>query len=160
MRHLSPPAGKAGHATREVGANSKAPSGDPRHATLTILMPCSSHRLITVPKIARRNRGRSVGVNAYADAGSAAAAGLLDYGGSTAAVSVMENVWQDFGLWFLGLLVMALGIAFPIYLFHSEGADSLFGNIVYVVAGVLLFLAGLGITFYRTWMAENRAAQA
>lgn len=72
----------------------------------------------------------------------------------------MENVWQDLGLWFLGLLVMALGIAFPIYLFHSEGADSIFGNIVYVLAGVLLFLSGLGITFYRTWMNLNIRQQA
>ncbi len=67
----------------------------------------------------------------------------------------MEKSWQDLGLWFLGLLVMVLGIGFPISLFHTEGTDSIFGNIVYVLAGVLLFLAGLGITFYRTWMAAN-----
>lgn len=72
----------------------------------------------------------------------------------------MENVWQDFGLWCLGVLVMVLGIAFPIYLFHSEGMDSMFGNVVYVLAGVLLFLAGLGITFYRAWMAERRTSRA
>lgn len=69
----------------------------------------------------------------------------------------MEKTWQDLGLWFLGLLVMVLGIAFPVSLFHTEGTDSMFGNVVYVLAGVLLFLAGLGITFYRTWMAEHAA---
>jgi hypothetical protein len=67
----------------------------------------------------------------------------------------MEKTWQDFGLWLLGLLVMVLGIVFPILLFHIEGTDSLFGNVIYVFAGVLLFLAGLGITCYRTWMAAN-----
>ena len=67
----------------------------------------------------------------------------------------MEKTWQDFGLWLLGLVVMVLGIVFPIVLFHIEGTDSLFGNVVYVFAGVLLFMAGLGIIFYRTWMAAN-----
>ncbi len=67
----------------------------------------------------------------------------------------MEKTWQDFGLWLLGLVVMVLGIVFPIALFHTEGTNSLFGNVVYVFAGVLLFLAGLGITFYRTWMAAD-----
>ena len=71
----------------------------------------------------------------------------------------MEKTWQDLGLWLLGMLVMVLGIAFPISLFHTEGTDSMFGNIVYVLAGVLLFLSGLGITFYRTWMAANAAKQ-
>ncbi len=72
----------------------------------------------------------------------------------------MEKLWQDFGLFFLGLLVMVLGIVFPIYLFHSEGADSIFGNVVYVIAGVLLFLAGFGITFYRVWMRTLAANQS
>lgn len=72
----------------------------------------------------------------------------------------MENTWQDFGLFFLGLLVMVLGFAFPIYLFHSEGADSIFGNVVYVFAGVLLFLSGFGISFYRVWMRSLAAGQA
>ncbi len=67
----------------------------------------------------------------------------------------MEKMWQDFGLWFLGLAVMVLGIVFLILLFHAEGTDSLFGNVIYVFSGVLLFLAGLGITFYRTWMAAD-----
>jgi len=72
----------------------------------------------------------------------------------------MEKIWQDFGLFSLGLLVMVLGIAFPIYLFHSEGADSIFGNVVYVIAGILLFLAGFGISFYRVWMRTLPAKQA
>ena len=72
----------------------------------------------------------------------------------------MEKIWQDLGLLFLGLLVMVLGIAFPIYLFHSEGADSIFGNIVYVLAGILLFLSGFGITFYRVWMRALTATRA
>jgi len=55
---------------------------------------------------------------------------------------------------------MILGIAFPIYLFHSEGADSIFGNVVYVIAGILLFLAGFGISFYRVWMRTLPAKQA
>ncbi len=67
----------------------------------------------------------------------------------------MEKMWQDFGLWFLGLAVMVLGIVFLILLFHAEGTGSLFGNVIYVFSGVLLFLAGLGITFYRTWMAAD-----
>ncbi len=67
----------------------------------------------------------------------------------------MEKMWQDFGLWFLGLVVMVLGIVFLILLFHAEGTGSLFGNVIYVFSGVLLFLAGLGITFYRTWMAAD-----
>jgi hypothetical protein len=72
----------------------------------------------------------------------------------------MERTWQDFGLWLLGLLVMVLGIVFPIWLFHAEGTNSLFGNVVYVFAGVLLFLAGLGITFYRSWMATNASSRS
>jgi len=70
----------------------------------------------------------------------------------------MQKSWQDLALWFLGLLVMVLGAGFPIYLFHSEGVDSLFGDIVYVFAGVLLFLSGLGVTFFRAWMADNAPA--
>jgi len=50
--------------------------------------------------------------------------------------TTMQKSWQDLGLWFLGLLVMVLGAGFPIYLFHSEGAESLFGDVVYVLAGV------------------------
>ena len=72
--------------------------------------------------------------------------------------TTMQKSWQDLGLWFLGLLVMVLGAGFPIYLFHSEGAESLFGDVVYVLAGVLLFLSGLGVTFFRTWVAENAPA--
>ncbi len=71
----------------------------------------------------------------------------------------MEKTWQDFGFWLLGLLVMVLGIVFPILLFYTEGTNSLFGNVVYVFAGVLLFLAGLGITFYRSWMAADSPSQ-
>ncbi|MGH8427209.1 MAG: hypothetical protein ACRES7_04410 [Gammaproteobacteria bacterium] len=70
----------------------------------------------------------------------------------------MQKSWQDLGLWFLGVLVMLLGAGFPIYLFHTEGSDSLFGNIVYVLAGILLFLAGLGIVFFQSWLAENQQA--
>ena len=72
----------------------------------------------------------------------------------------MEKTWQDFGLFFLGLLVMVLGFAFPIYLFHSEGTDSVFGNAVYVLAGILLFLSGFGISFYRVWIRSFAARQA
>ena len=74
--------------------------------------------------------------------------------------STMQKLWQDFGLFFLGLLVMVLGIVFPIYLFHTEGADSVFGNVVYVIAGALLFLAGFGILFYRVWMRTIATRQA
>ncbi|MGH8224565.1 MAG: hypothetical protein ACRER1_00220 [Gammaproteobacteria bacterium] len=67
----------------------------------------------------------------------------------------MHKSWQDLGLWFLGLLVMVIGALTPTYLFHAEGSDSLFGNIVYVLAGILLFLSGLGVTFFRVWLGEH-----
>ncbi|MDN5864058.1 MAG: DUF973 family protein [Gammaproteobacteria bacterium] len=67
----------------------------------------------------------------------------------------MKKSWSDLGLWLTGLAVMVIGAACPIYLFNSEGTESLFGNIVYVLAGILLFLAGLGIVVFRTWLAEN-----
>lgn len=69
----------------------------------------------------------------------------------------MLNFWQDFGMWFMGLLVMVLGAGFPTYLFHSEGITSLFGNVIYVIAGAVLFSAGLGISFFRIWLKEQHA---
>lgn len=67
----------------------------------------------------------------------------------------MRSTWQDFGLWLVGLVVMVAGALTPTYLFQSEGSDSLFGNIIYVLAGILLFLSGLGVTFFRAWSAER-----
>lgn len=67
----------------------------------------------------------------------------------------MHKSWSDLGLWSLGLAIMVIGAACPIYLFSAEGYESIFGDIVYVLAGILLFSAGLGITVFRTWLIEN-----
>lgn len=72
----------------------------------------------------------------------------------------MQKSWSDFGLWLIGVAVMAIGAACPIYLFTSEGFDSLFGDIVYVIAGILLFIAGLGITFFRVWRLDQAPAES
>ncbi|MGH8161234.1 MAG: hypothetical protein ACRESR_03650 [Gammaproteobacteria bacterium] len=70
----------------------------------------------------------------------------------------MQKSWSGFMLWFIGVSVMIVGAACPIYLFSSEGIDSVFGDVVYVIAGILLFLAGLGILFFRVWSADQPAA--
>ena len=67
----------------------------------------------------------------------------------------MEKTWQDFGLWLPGLVVMGLGIIPPILLFYSEGTNALFGTVVYVFVGILLFPDGLGITCCRARMRAN-----
>jgi SNF family Na+-dependent transporter len=67
----------------------------------------------------------------------------------------MEKSWGDLALWFIGLVVMIVGAACPIYLFSSEGTDSVFGDVVFVIAGILLFLTGLGITFFRVWRLDH-----
>jgi uncharacterized membrane protein len=70
----------------------------------------------------------------------------------------MNKSWSDLSLWLLGLAIMIIGAACPIYVFSQEGYDSIFGDIVYVLAGVLLFSAGLGVTVFRTWLIENPPA--
>ncbi len=67
----------------------------------------------------------------------------------------MQKSWSGFMLWFIGVSVMIIGAACPIYLFSSEGTASIFGDVVYVIAGILLFLAGLGILFFRVWSAYH-----
>lgn len=68
----------------------------------------------------------------------------------------MRKSWQDVGLWALGSLVMVLGIVFPVYLFKTEGCESIFGDAVFVIAGQLLLLAGLGIAIFRAWLTPPR----
>ncbi|MGH8274586.1 MAG: hypothetical protein ACRES9_10125 [Gammaproteobacteria bacterium] len=70
----------------------------------------------------------------------------------------MQKSWPDFGLWLIGVVIMIIGAACPIYLFTSEGFDSLFGDVVYVIAGILLFSTGLGITFFRVWRLDQTPA--
>ncbi len=70
----------------------------------------------------------------------------------------MPKPWPDLGLWFIGVGVTIVGAACPIYLFSTEGFDSIFGDVIYVLAGILLFLAGLGITFFRVWRMDQEPA--
>lgn len=68
----------------------------------------------------------------------------------------MQKVLRDWGLIVLGFIVMDLGVVFPIYLFHEEGTASAFGSTVFVIAGLLLFLSGLGITFMHSTLTGLR----
>lgn len=68
----------------------------------------------------------------------------------------MRKSWQDVALWAVGSLVVVLGIVFPVYLFKTEGCESVFGDTVFVIAGQLLLLAGLGIAFFRAWLMPSR----
>lgn len=70
----------------------------------------------------------------------------------------MRRIWRDWGLIVLGFVVMDLGIIFPIYLFHEEGTSSSFGSTVFVVAGILLFVSGLGITLLHSALGAARQA--
>lgn len=68
----------------------------------------------------------------------------------------MQRVWRDWGLIVLGFIVMDLGVVFPIYLFHEEGTGSAFGSTVFVLAGFLLFVSGLGIIFLHSTLSGLR----
>lgn len=72
----------------------------------------------------------------------------------------MQRVWRDWGLIVLGFIVMDLGIIFPLYLFHEEGTGSAFGSTVFVIAGTLLFLSGLGITLLHSTLSAGRSAES